>query len=84
MKSEIIGKRFKRNKYGLSLWEDYVEEVIFEREIIVKSGKVIPHDISIFERLKMLKEHKIGVKLIPKVLGKNTLKSYSFDEIVFL
>lgn len=82
--SDIIGMKFKRNKYGLSIWEDTVQEVIYEKEIVIKSGKTVPHDISIFERLKLLKEHKIGLKLVPKVIGINTIKAYTFDEIVFL
>lgn len=78
--SEIIGMRFRRNKYGLSLWEDTVAEVIYTRSIIVPGNK----EISLIERFKLLKESsKKGYKLIPQILGKNTLKAYDFNEIIF-
>jgi len=82
--SEIIGRKFKRNVYGPSLWEDTVSEVIYESQIITDPKVKFEHPDTVFKKLVHLKKHKIGTKLIPKVLGKNTLKAYSFDEIIFI
>lgn len=32
---ELIGKRFKRNKYGLSLWEDRIKSIRIDHEFVV-------------------------------------------------
>jgi len=78
--SDIIGKRFRRNKYGLSLWEDHVAEIIYERSYqeALKREKWYPE---LIERIK--KRKSSSFRLVPKVLGKNTLKAYDFDEIIF-
>jgi len=81
--SDIIGKRFRRNVYGPSIWEDTVAEVIYESENIIDPKVKSEHFDTVFKKLAFIKKHKIGTKLIPKVLGKNTLKAYDFDEIIF-
>ena len=75
--SEIIGKRFRRNKYGLSLWEDRVSEVVYHREL---PGNI--RERALYYK-NMSKNKGLGEKLVPKVIGVNTLGSYSFDEIIF-
>jgi len=79
--SDIIGKRFRRNVYGPSIWEDIVAEVVYRRSYST-SPKVSKKDIQKY--LKSLNSSKNRpFKLIPQVLGKNTLKAYDFDEIIF-
>lgn len=38
---ELIGKRFKRNKYGPSIWDDIIVETRIDLLLIVKPYKLI-------------------------------------------
>jgi len=41
MFENLIGKEFKRNKYGLSIWTDKIKKITFKYEIIDRTTKKI-------------------------------------------
>lgn len=82
--SELIGLRFKRNKYGLSLWEDHIQEIIYKREYSDSDMRsIVPGKGNHSTYFNLLKNRKkLGCTLIPMVIGKNTLGAYKLDEII--
>lgn len=68
---ELIGKTFRRNKYGISTWEDTVEEVVvtWEHKFNTEENNVTPS------------------YMMPKIRirGKQTeqIQWYYLDEVVF-
>ncbi len=83
--SELIGKRFRRNKYGPSIWEDRVREVIYVKvkpKISLEDSKDSEKWTAHLTNVK--KTFMTGpYELKPAVLGTNTFTKYFFDEIIF-
>lgn len=66
----LIGKRFKRNKYGESIWEDTIRDVRYSLEV---------------ENIKALPLHKpLKGKVKVHITGNKTFCWYDLDEIVIL
>lgn len=83
MITDIIGKKFRRNVYGLSTWIDAIKEIHYVLE--VNSKLPTKHEagggMELFKiRRRFGKE--FGYKVIPKVIGYNTVTSYDLDEII--
>jgi hypothetical protein len=88
MLTDIIGKKFRRNKYGLSTWEDTIKEIHYSLSVNAsltpKFDKSTGKMYDMFTRLKLdrLRGKKHGYKVVPKVVGYNSLTSYDLDEII--
>ena len=79
---DLIGRRFRRNKYGISLWEDIISEVGFETKWITASYVDIKkEDLSEIAK-KLGVEKKVGHMCVPYVIGTISEQRYYFDEIL--
>ena len=78
--NDLIGKKFKRNKYGLSLWEDEIVELYYALHWVEPTN---------FKKIDVDKwketfgeNKKFGFKAIPMVKGKNSIGPFELDEII--
>lgn len=67
----LIGKRFKRDKYGLSLWEDTIKEVFFNNRVILNKNESSKYKIKGFKPEIRIKGHK-------------TINDFNLDEIILI
>lgn len=81
----LIGKRFRRNAHGLSLWEDKIAKVEYDVELLIpvrdlkfRGLKDIPN---YFEDMKESKR-RYGYTVNFYVIGETNPHKYYFDEIV--
>ncbi len=83
---DLIGKKFRRDKYGLSLWEDIIENVEIRLNYQVDMTKFdFPKTASEFrEQIKERRRQEsfMGYKLDISVIGKSNKSWYSINEIV--
>ena len=78
--NELIGKKFKRYRYGLSTWTDVITEVGFRYEYLYVVKK--QSGMSFIDYIKeCMKNHTLGHKVKPYVKSKNGM-SYDLDEII--
>ena len=76
--NDLIGKKFRRNKYGLSVWEDSIIEIGWHQHLVSPISKL--EEGNYFQNLK---ESKIQYGWYPEVFVKGTSgHCYSFKEIV--
>lgn len=76
---ELIGWRFRWNKYGLTLWEDRIAEIGMSMKLL------LPPKIDSLSKgwFKAYKEAgKLGYQVVPAVRGENTKNWYEIHEIV--
>lgn len=85
---DLIGRKFRRNKYGLSTWEDTVKNVYVHLDFINPPDKA-PKSPStnlrewIRDWSKRREEAgKEGYKVLVYVVENNSPNSFSIDEII--
>lgn len=73
--NSLIGRKFRRNKYGLSIWEDTISDISYSVDWIkpASSHKWVE---------EMRENRKYGFKIIPRLKGTTTNIWYYFDEII--
>lgn len=77
---DLVGKKFRRNAYGLSLWTDEIVSVNFESHWIKQP---ILKGIKFEQAMENMREaNKFGYKPVAFVKGKNSSHSYYLDEII--
>lgn len=82
MIKDLTGKRFRRNKYGNSIWEDKIKEVTFTLSLQVRPEHSLRRK-NISEYMRQLRaSHSLGFKVKTNVMGYNTKRSYDLDEII--
>lgn len=77
---ELIGKKFKRNKYGLSNWEDIIRFVTIRRDFSNKLYKS-PKMTLVTYKERLQNQRKYGYKAIIQVRGTSNIW-YDLSEII--
>jgi len=72
---DLIGRNFKRNKYGLSLWTDTIRDVSFQFQL-VEPVLIKRNGIQDYIKNHMTNSHK-GYKIKVKIN-----RIYDLDEII--
>lgn len=78
---ELKGRKFKRNKYGLSIWEDTIKDVTYKLNLSVPS-KTKGRDVFEYLRTQKALGKKYGYRLEICVIGEKTFSTYNINEII--
>ena len=79
--NDLIGKKFRRNKYGPSIWEDRIIRVYLAYPLV----RPINQQLVPFWSKEYAKEYeenrKYGFKVVPMIEGETSGK-FNLDEII--
>lgn len=78
---EIKGRKFRRNKYGNSLWEDTIKDVTYKLKL-VRPPENKHRDLLEHFRVTKALGKKYGYKLEVNVIGEKTFNTYNINEII--
>lgn len=79
MVEDIIGRKFRRNKYGLSVWKDEIEKVHFSLKLVKWPSKFDKRDYK-----EAIKENAREFGYIPEITvqAKDSKLWFNINEII--
>lgn len=78
---QLKGRKFRRNKYGLSLWEDTIKDVKLDLVPRKYPDKRSTKLLDYVHTQKALNK-KYGLDLVVSVVGEKTFSTYNINEII--